>query len=162
MQHLKKMIDDCIKENDMIIMFIIDELDRCRPDYAISYLETVKHMFDIDGSVFLISADRAQIENSARAAFGQDLDFEEYYRKFVHRETSLPDIDEGECGCIATQEGESDEDVYARAKMPNEHAIGGYQPDLNQFLRGWGDFHSSDRNRFAEIRQKIDQIAKWK
>ena len=67
-------------------------MDRCRPDYAIAYLETIKHIFDIKGAVFLLAADRQQLENSAKMAFGQDLDFEEYYRKFIHREITLPKI----------------------------------------------------------------------
>lgn len=71
---------------------MVDELDRCRPDYAISYLETIKHIFDVKGAVFLLAADRRQLENSAKTAFGLDLDFEEYYRKFIHREITLPAI----------------------------------------------------------------------
>lgn len=74
------------------IIFLVDELDRCRPDYAISYLETVKHIFDIKGTVFVLAADRQHLENSAKTAFGINLDFDEYYRKFVHREVSLPEI----------------------------------------------------------------------
>jgi hypothetical protein len=65
---------------------------RCRPDYAITYLETIKHIFDIKGAVFILAADRQQLENSAKTAFGLELDFEEYYRKFVHREVTLPPI----------------------------------------------------------------------
>ena len=46
----------------------------------------------IRGAVFLLAADRQQLENSAKTAFGANLDFEEYYRKFVHREITLPEI----------------------------------------------------------------------
>jgi len=74
------------------IIFIIDELDRCRPDYAIKYLEVIKHLFDIKGAVFVLAVDREQLENSAKKAFGRDLNFDEYYRKFVHRELSIPKI----------------------------------------------------------------------
>lgn len=73
-------------------LFLVDELDRCRPDYAISYLDTIKHLFDTKGAVFVLAADRLQLENSAKTAFGSGLDFEEYYRKFVHREVELPPI----------------------------------------------------------------------
>jgi len=44
------------------------------------------------GAVFILAADRHQLENSAKTAFGIELDFEEYYRKFVHREVTLPPI----------------------------------------------------------------------
>ena len=34
---------------------MIDELDRCRPDYAITYLETIKHIFSIKGTAFVLA-----------------------------------------------------------------------------------------------------------
>jgi hypothetical protein len=72
----------------------VDELDRCRPDYAISYLETIKHVFDIHGLVFVLAIDRAQLECSAKALFGADLRFPDYFRKFAQRSVTLPTPDE--------------------------------------------------------------------
>jgi len=92
MESLKCEIKSIVAEFKPRVLFLVDELDRCRPDYAIAYLETIKHIFDIKGAVFLLAADRQQLENSAKMAFGQDLDFEEYYRKFIHREITLPKI----------------------------------------------------------------------
>lgn len=40
------------------LVFIIDELDRCRPDYAVELLEKVKHFFSIEGVVFILSIDK--------------------------------------------------------------------------------------------------------
>lgn len=90
MGKLKTEVSHFIDRSNGYVLFLVDELDRCRPDYAISYLETVKHMFDIRGAVFILAADRQQLEVSAKTAFGEKLDFEEYLRKFVHREVSLP------------------------------------------------------------------------
>ncbi|MDD4347714.1 MAG: P-loop NTPase fold protein [Opitutales bacterium] len=92
MKELKTAIRGVVKDFSPRVIFLVDELDRCRPDYAISYLETIKHVFDIRGAVFVLAVDRKQLENSARVAFGRDLDFEEYFRKFVHRDVSLPEI----------------------------------------------------------------------
>lgn len=72
----------------------VDELDRCRPDYAINYLETIKHVFDIHGLVFVLAVDRDQLECSAKALFGADLKFSDYFRKFVQRSISLPEPEE--------------------------------------------------------------------
>lgn len=94
MTELKAAVGALIKETGGLVLFLVDELDRCRPDFAISYLETIKHMFDLEGAVFVIAADRGQLANSARRAFGQDLDFDEYYRKFAHREVTLPALSE--------------------------------------------------------------------
>lgn len=92
MESLKREIKSFVAASEPRVLFLVDELDRCKPDYAIVYLETIKHIFDIKGAVFLIAADRQQLENSAKSAFGPNLDFEEYYRKFVHREIALPQI----------------------------------------------------------------------
>jgi hypothetical protein len=92
MESLKEAIREFVAASEPSVWFLVDELDRCRPDYAISYLESIKHIFDIKGAVFLLAADRQQLENSARTAFGPNLDFEEYYRKFIHREITLPPI----------------------------------------------------------------------
>lgn len=92
MSHLKITLQKFITESDSKILFLVDELDRCRPDYAIAYLETIKHIFDLQGATFILAADRHHLRNSARTAFGGDLDFEEYYRKFVHREVSFPPL----------------------------------------------------------------------
>jgi len=94
METLKKEIASFVSASEAKVFFLVDELDRCRPDYAISYLETIKHIFDIKGAVFLLAADRQQLENSAKTTFGQNLNFEEYYRKFIHREIMLPKINE--------------------------------------------------------------------
>lgn len=76
------------------ILVFVDELDRCRPDYAVSYLETIKHVFDVRGMVFVLAFDYEHLANSARALFGKDLDFDEYFRKFCHRLIHLPKPDE--------------------------------------------------------------------
>ena len=87
---LKNAIRKIISGDNPNILVLVDELDRCRPDYAISYLETIKHVFDIKGIVFVIAVDRKQLECSAKAAFGEALNFPEYYRKFIQREVTLP------------------------------------------------------------------------
>ncbi|SEN36078.1 KAP family P-loop NTPase fold protein [Nitrosomonas marina] len=98
MAHLKDVITSLVNDTSKpSIIFMVDELDRCRPDYAIAYLETIKHIFDIKGIVFLLAVDRSQLENSARTTFGKDLEFSEYYRKFVHREINLPVITSLSC-----------------------------------------------------------------
>ena len=92
MVRLKAALEKFVSESETKILFLVDELDRCRPDFAIAYLETIKHIFDLPGATFILAADRHHLRNSARTAFGGDLDFDEYYRKFVHREVTLPPL----------------------------------------------------------------------
>ena len=89
-EKLKKLLRELTKNSEKPILMIIDELDRCRPNYAIEFLETIKHFFDIKGLIFVIGVDKNQLASSAKALFGQQLVFDEYYRKFSHRNINLP------------------------------------------------------------------------
>jgi predicted KAP-like P-loop ATPase len=44
------------------LVFFIDEMDRCRPDFAIALLERIKHLFNVNRVVFVLAVDRAQLE----------------------------------------------------------------------------------------------------
>jgi len=90
LKSLKKALIDTFSGEQPKALVMIDELDRCRPSYAIDYLETVKHFFDVHGLAFVLTVDKAQLRSSAKALFGLDLNFDEYYRKFVHRNVELP------------------------------------------------------------------------
>lgn len=89
-EKLKTLLRELTHKSEHSIIVIIDELDRCRPNYAIEFLETIKHFFDISGLIFVIGIDKGQLASSAKAMFGQDLVFDEYYRKFAHRNVNLP------------------------------------------------------------------------
>jgi hypothetical protein len=76
------------------IVFIIDELDRCRPSYSVSLLEQVKHLFSVPGIVFVLSIDKEQLGNAVRGVYGSDLiNANEYLRRFIDLEYSIPHPD---------------------------------------------------------------------
>ena len=79
------------KNSGKKLLIIIDELDRARPDYAVRFLEDIKHFFDIENVAFLVAANRTQMEATVKCLYGQDLDFDGYYRKFFKHEMDLPD-----------------------------------------------------------------------
>ena len=86
-------IKEAVKEHtkDKKLFIIVDELDRARPDYAVHFLEDMKHFFDIENIIFLIAVNREQIEMTCKCLYGENLDFEGYYRKFFKMEIDLPD-----------------------------------------------------------------------
>jgi hypothetical protein len=90
---LKEALRSLFTKDSRPVLLLVDELDRCRPDFAVQYLETIKHIFDVDGLAFVLAVDLKQLENSARALFGDGLDFPEYFRKFAHRNIQLPKPD---------------------------------------------------------------------
>lgn len=83
-------------ENNRPIVIFVDELDRCRPDYAINLLERIKHLFDIDGLIFILALDREQLSHSVRSVYGEGMDADGYLRRFIDFEYTLkePQIDQ--------------------------------------------------------------------
>ncbi len=65
------------------VVVIIDELDRCHPEYAISFLEATKLIFGRSGFVFCLMINPDYLENLARHRFGVAQDDEKYLDKFV-------------------------------------------------------------------------------
>jgi hypothetical protein len=72
------------------IIFVIDELDRCRPPYALELLEKIKHLFSVEGLVFVLAIDRQQLGESVKCLYGQGLDADNYLRRFIDLEYRLP------------------------------------------------------------------------
>ena len=63
---------------------VIDELDRCRPTYAIRMLETVKHIIDVPGLIFLYGVERKQLAAAIRGMYGADFDGSRYLHRFIN------------------------------------------------------------------------------
>ncbi|SCY62401.1 KAP family P-loop domain-containing protein [Flavobacterium anhuiense] len=91
-ESLKKFVADTTKDKPLV--FVIDELDRCRPNYAVSLLEQIKHFFSVPNIVFVLSIDKKQLEFAIKGVYGNDnIDSEEYLRRFIDLEYSLPNPD---------------------------------------------------------------------
>jgi hypothetical protein len=76
------------------LVFIIDELDRCRPSYAVEVLEQVKHIFSVPGIVFVLAIDKIQLGHAVKGVYGSsEMDDVEYLRRFIDVEFSLPKPD---------------------------------------------------------------------
>ena len=74
-------------------VIFVDELDRCRPDYAIRFLEATKHIFDVEGIVFILGVNLSELAHSVSALYGTDFDGETYLRRFVDRSIYIPQTD---------------------------------------------------------------------
>jgi len=80
--------------NGKQLIIFVDELDRCRPNYAIELLERIKHLFNIEGLVFVLALDKEQLGHSIEAVYGNEFDSTGYLRRFIDFEYQLkkPDI----------------------------------------------------------------------
>ncbi len=81
------------KDTDRVVI-LIDELDRCHPDYVIALLEAMKLVFDQDGFVFCLMVNADYLERLATHRFGGVGEGERYLDKFVDIRLQLPRADE--------------------------------------------------------------------
>ncbi len=72
------------------LIIFIDELDRCRPSFAVEILEKIKHVFLTKNTVFVLSMHKKQLEEAVKAVYGRGIDANTYLQKFINVETSLP------------------------------------------------------------------------
>ena len=87
---IKKKISKISEKKTQI--FIVDELDRCKPTFAMETLEIIKHFFDVDNCVFIISVDKMQLAESAKSIYGNGIDSEKYFSKLYDYQFDLPTI----------------------------------------------------------------------
>ncbi len=91
LKKLRTALGDYVKTLDgKPLVIFVDELDRARPNYSIRFLETIKHVFSIQGICFVLSVDRDQLKQSVVHQYG-NIDFDNYYLRFVTAEANLPD-----------------------------------------------------------------------
>lgn len=72
------------------MFIVIDELDRCRPDFAIRLLEGVKHVFGARNVCFVVGVNLAQTSESVKAVYGSGFDGRQYLKRFFPIEYRLP------------------------------------------------------------------------
>ena len=90
---LKKEMSTYQESSNKKIIFFIDELDRCRPSFAIELLEVIKHLFDINNFTFVISIDKEQLSHSVSTIYGHNMDTVGYLRRFFDLDYKLPKVD---------------------------------------------------------------------
>ena len=86
---LKALLSDLAQETPLIIF--IDELDRCRPDYAVDMLETIKHIFDIKNIKVVLVTNTQQLHAAINHRYGSTVDAKKYLDKFIKFSFSLPE-----------------------------------------------------------------------
>lgn len=72
------------------LVVFIDEMDRCRPDYAVRLLESTKHIFDVDGVVFILGVNLSELAHSINAMYGNGFSSDAYLNRFLDRRIYLP------------------------------------------------------------------------
>jgi hypothetical protein len=94
------------------IVIFLDELDRCRPDFAVRTIERLKHFFDAPKVIFVLMVNKRQLVAATEGLYGQRVDAEAYLGKFIQLSLSLPkrrsfafsDADDNRGHCKATMD----------------------------------------------------------
>lgn len=84
-ENVKYGLKEYIKElgENKKLLIIIDELDRCRPDYAIEFLESINHIFSVKDLIFLFAIDNKSLKSAFSVVYGNELNFDGYIKKFI-------------------------------------------------------------------------------
>lgn len=77
---------------DKMVVFL-DELDRCRPDFAVKLLEQTKGLFDCDNVILVISTDLLQLSYSIQGMYGERFDSLVYLERFYDYKFKLSPVD---------------------------------------------------------------------
>ena len=87
-ENVKRILDEAIVEQSQKLVIFIDELDRCRPSFALEMLERLKHYFDDDRIIFVVS--KEQLTHTISNYYGVGFDSTGYLNKFFDLEANLP------------------------------------------------------------------------
>lgn len=89
-QSLEGLAGSLVKASAGPVFVVIDELDRCRPNFAVQLLEVVKHLFSVRNVCFVFSTNLSQLAASVQAVYGPNFDGRDYLGRFFDQELRLP------------------------------------------------------------------------
>ncbi len=92
-QMIKGIFEDILVEDAEKLVVFIDELDRCKPTFAVEMLESIKHYFDDDRFIFVMSINKSQLIHTISRYYGDGFDSNLYLNKFYDMNIQLPPAD---------------------------------------------------------------------
>lgn len=105
------------------IFIFVDELDRCRPSYAIETLETIKHLFGVNGVYFIVATDTAQLGHSIRAVYGSGFESGSYLKRFFDFQYTLPEPNYSDFARYLIQKHVVTDETVQRVELPTRELV---------------------------------------
>ena len=81
----------CEGQYDKLVVFI-DELDRCRPSFAVELLEIIKHYFNNDKVIFVLSTNLSEFQYCIKQYYGEGFNGWKYLDRFIDLRLTVPTI----------------------------------------------------------------------
>lgn len=81
----------CEGQYDKLVIFI-DELDRCKPSFAVELLEIIKHYFNHDKVIFVLSTNLSEFQHCIKQYYGDGFNGWKYLDRFIDLRLTLPTI----------------------------------------------------------------------
>lgn len=91
-EQVDNILNNLLLEHDERLVIFIDELDRCRPTFAVELLEQIKHYFDNDKITFVFSTNIKQLQYTIKKYYGEAFEAKRYLDKFFDLTISLNEI----------------------------------------------------------------------
>lgn len=129
------------------LIVMIDELDRCRPSYAVELLEVAKHLFSVAGIVFVLAVNRDQLEHSIKALYGSEFDAQGYLRRFFDADIRLPE-----------PRREAFIDAILTAIQVDQEAVHTDVGTIRRLLQGFFRSPDLDLRRIAQAIQRLGLV----
>ncbi|WP_168859010.1 KAP family P-loop NTPase fold protein [Bradyrhizobium brasilense] len=148
--NLKEFLDVAAAKDQRLPLFVlVDELDRCRPPFAIAMLERMKHLFEIDHVVFIVATDTAQLSHSVGAVYGGGFNSEGYLSRFFNRTYYFDRV--SRMNFVA--------DLFTRSPIANEKISLPPQIDLANYLTEGFDFFGLPLRDMEQVYDILRSIA---
>lgn len=162
-QELKQVLSDFktgLKEiisnlNDRNIYIFVDELERCRPIFAIELLEAIKHLFNVKGLVFILGIDRSQLKHTISNIYGCGMDGEGYLRRFIDLELELPKPDIK----IFTNYLQQKFEIKNNLENTNQNWVIGYN-EFNRYFNLFANLYPMQLRDIEQVYAKFNVITK--
>lgn len=89
-EEIKKLLNELREEKFNKLIIFIDELDRCRPTYALKIIEMIKHYLKMENILIVCMTDIKQLSNCIKSVYGNDYNSSMYLDKIFDYKFNLP------------------------------------------------------------------------
>ncbi len=92
-ENIKSFFSELLVERGNRLVVFIDELDRCKPSYAVQLLERVKHYLCDERITFVYSVNLGELQHTIKHHYGNTFDACRYLDRFFDMRISLPPVE---------------------------------------------------------------------